>query len=217
MLGIAVDSKYWLYINGEMVIREGALKRGETPNSIYYDEVDLTNYLKKGKNTIAILVWYWGGTSLSHVSSGQGALLFKAKLGNQTLISDNTWKVMRNSAYLQDELRPNNRLIEYNVYYDANLEIANWYEPDYDDSSWENATILGEAGCDPWGELIERDIPQFKDFGLKDYENSSEYINYTTTQDEVLTLKIPYNAQLTPYLKIEAKERSKNNNQDRFL
>lgn len=43
---IAVDSKYWLYINGEMVIREGALKRGETPDSIYYDEVDLSRLFK---------------------------------------------------------------------------------------------------------------------------------------------------------------------------
>ena len=48
---IAVDSKYWLYINGEMVIREGGLKRGETMHSIYYDEVDITHYLKEGENT----------------------------------------------------------------------------------------------------------------------------------------------------------------------
>lgn len=44
---IAVDSKYWLYINGEMVIREGELKRGEMPDSIYYDEVDLSRVFKK--------------------------------------------------------------------------------------------------------------------------------------------------------------------------
>ena len=28
---IAVDSKYWLYINGEIVLKEGGLKRGEKP------------------------------------------------------------------------------------------------------------------------------------------------------------------------------------------
>ena len=37
---IAVDSKYWLYINDEAVIREGGVKRGEKPDSIYYDEID---------------------------------------------------------------------------------------------------------------------------------------------------------------------------------
>lgn len=201
---IAVDSKYWLYINGEMVVREGALKRGEIRNSIYYDEIDLTNYLQAGENTIAILVWYWGDTSYSHDSSGQGAMLFQAKIGNNYLMSNETWKVAKHKAYLQDELRPNKRLIEYNVYYDATQEDENWYQSAYDDSAWENARILGDAGAEPWGTMIERGIPQFKDYGLKEYENMGEYIHYTTTETENLVMKIPYNAQFSPYLKIEA-------------
>lgn len=201
---IAVDSKYWLYINSEMVIREGALKRGENRNSIYYDEVDLTKYLHEGENTIAVLVWYWGDISYSHNSSGQGAMLFQTKIGNNYLVSNDTWKVSKHKAYLQDELRPNKRLIEYNVYYDAGLADENWYQSDYDDTSWENAKMLGNAGAEPWGEMIERNIPQFKDYGLKEYENMAEYANYTTTKTETLNMKIPYNAQFSPYLKIEA-------------
>lgn len=201
---IAVDSKYWLYINGEMVIREGALKRGETRDSIYYDEVDLSEYLHKGENTIAILVWYWGDVSYSHNSSGQGAMLFQAKIGNNYLVSNETWKVSKHKAYLQDELRPNNRLIEYNVYYDATLADEDWYKPEYDDSSWANSTVLNVAGSSPWGEMIERNIPQFKNYELKEYENMSEYTDYTTTKTETIEMVIPYNAQFTPYLKIEA-------------
>ena len=49
---IAVDSKYWLYINDKLVIFEGGLKRGPTPNDTYYDEFDIAPYLKKGGNTI---------------------------------------------------------------------------------------------------------------------------------------------------------------------
>lgn len=118
---IAVDSKYWLYINDKMVVREGALKRGETRDSIYYDEVNLSKYLHTGENTISILVWYWGDISYSHHSSGQGALLFQTKIGNTYITSDETWKVSKHPGYLQDALRPNKRLIEYNVYYDASL------------------------------------------------------------------------------------------------
>lgn len=118
---IAVDSKYWLYINDQMVVREGEVKRGETRDSIYYDEVNLSKYLHTGDNTIAILVWYWGDSSMSHNSSGQGAMLFQMKMGDTYLISDETWKVCKHPCYLQDELRPNKRLIEYNVYYDAKL------------------------------------------------------------------------------------------------
>lgn len=206
---IAVDSKYWLYINDEMVVREGALKRGETPNSIYYDEIDLTKYLHKGENTIAVLVWYWGGESYSHNSSGQGAMLFQAKIGDNYLITDETWKVSKHKAYLQDSLRPNNRLIEYNVYFDASLDDENWYKSEYDDVNWKNSKIIGLAGSAPWGDMIKREIPQFKNYDLKEYENIENYANYTTTKTETLEMIIPYNAQFTPYLKIEAPKNKK--------
>ena len=39
---IAVDSKYWLWVNGELVVFEGGLKRGPNPSDTYYDHVDLT-------------------------------------------------------------------------------------------------------------------------------------------------------------------------------
>lgn len=201
---LSVDSKYWLYINSQMVIREGQLKRGEEKESIYYDEINLTKYLQEGENTVAILVWYWGGESLSHVSSEQPAMLFQMKVGNNYIVSDDTWKVSKNPAYLQDELMPNYRLAEYNIWYNANLSLGKWYRNSYDDSKWQNATIIGNAGDLPWGNLIKRDIPQFKDFGLKEYKNIEKYKNYTTTTTEKLELKIPYNAQFTPYLEIEA-------------
>ena len=62
---IACDSKYWLWINGEMAVFEGQLKRGPTPNDTYYDEVDIAPYLKEGQNTIAVLLWYFGKDGFS--------------------------------------------------------------------------------------------------------------------------------------------------------
>jgi alpha-L-rhamnosidase len=52
---IAVDSKYWLWINGEMVVFEGQLKRGPTPDDTYYDEIDIAPYLVSGENSLAVL------------------------------------------------------------------------------------------------------------------------------------------------------------------
>ena len=52
---IAVDSKYWLWINGELVVFEGQLKRGPNPSDSYFDEVDIAPYLKKGENKLALL------------------------------------------------------------------------------------------------------------------------------------------------------------------
>ena len=206
---IAVDSKYWLYINDEIVIREGAVKRGEKPNSIYYDEVDITKYLKKGENTISVLVWYWGRSAFSHIDSTQGALLFQAEIGNQKIISDQTWKVVKNEAYLKDVPVNNGRLSEGSIYYDSTKEIKDWYKSSYDDTKWETPIVLGNAGDLPWGELIARDIPQFKFSEIKNYENSPKYQNYITTKDELLVMDLPYNAQITPYFKIEAKANQK--------
>ena len=204
---ISADSKYWLYINGEMVIREGSLKRGEDRNSIYYDQIDISEYLHVGENTIAAIVWYWGSSNLSYNPSGQGAFAFQTKIGESYVISDSSWKVSVDPAYMQDPLRPNYRIAEYNVYYSAKDEDAAWYAVDYDDSSWEDALSLAPVGNPAWGKLIERSIPQFKNSkDIVEYLNTNEYKDYLVEENTVLKMAINENVQLMPYLKIEAPE-----------
>lgn len=122
---IAADTKYWLYINGEIAVFEGQLKRGaallkkdiylagsmEQPNlsemiqevATYYDEVDLTPFLAVGNNTIVALVWYFGNEGHSHVGSGKGGFLFESKMGDQLVVSDSSWKVSRHKSYKPSE------------------------------------------------------------------------------------------------------------------
>ena len=116
---IAAESKYWLYINGEMAVREGGLKRGPTPEDGYYDTVEIGQYLREGENTIAALVWFWrDGASYSSTNSGKGGFLFEAELGGEKLISDASWLAARNTAFLQDPgaRQPNYRLPEAGAY-----------------------------------------------------------------------------------------------------
>lgn len=75
---IAVDSKYWLWINGSLVVFEGGLKRGPSPQDTYYDELDISTYLINGENNISALGWCFGkdgfgGGTTNHAWSG-GAL-----------------------------------------------------------------------------------------------------------------------------------------------
>jgi alpha-L-rhamnosidase len=49
---IAADTKYWLWLNDSLIVREGGLKWGPSPKGYYEDEVTLGNYLKKGENII---------------------------------------------------------------------------------------------------------------------------------------------------------------------
>ena len=200
---LSADSKYWLYINGETVVFEGGAKRGPSPDSGYYDTVPVSRFLKKGENVICALVWYWGkDRSFSSTDSGKGGFLFEAG----EILSDNSWKVCRNAAYRNDpgKKQPNYRLPEFNIYYDARKEPGDWISPDFDDSAWASATQNGVGGCAPWGTLVPRGIPLLRDYGLKNYENSDDYQGRTFESRTKITLRIPYNAQCTPYLKIKA-------------
>ena len=210
---ISADSKYWLYINGETVVFEGNVKRGPEKNGGYYDSIDIAPFLKEGENSICALVWFWDNeTSYSYSSSGQGGFIFEAIGENITITSDKSWKVKRNSAYIDSALYPPNyRLPEYSIYYDAREEVGNWINEDYDFSSWDNVTEYALGGEGAYGKLYPRGIPFLKDYGLKDYENSKNYENHTVTKlfGEKITVDIPYNAQVTPYLKVIAPEGKK--------
>ena len=205
---ISADSKYWLYINGETVVFEGCVKRGPDKNSGYYDSVDIAPYLKEGENSICALVWFWGDQkNYSYNSSGQGGFIFEAINDDLTIISDNTWKVRKHNAYINSPLyQPNYRLPEYSIYYDARNEFGDWLDNSFDFSAWENATEYAVGGEGAYGKLYPRGIPMLKDFGLKDYENSKDYENYTVKKllGEEITVDIPYNAQVTTYLKVIA-------------
>ena len=89
---ISIDSRYWLWINGEMVVYEGGVKRGPNVEDSYFDTVDIAPYLQVGENTIAVLGWYFGNDSdyYSYNSSGKAGFVFEADLGEVKVISDRT-------------------------------------------------------------------------------------------------------------------------------
>jgi alpha-L-rhamnosidase len=205
MARIAVDSRYWMWVNGNLVIRDGGLKRGPTPTGTYYDEVDLKNYLTSGSNNIAILVWYWGRQSFTHSSSGIGGLLFEAPVDAVTVKSDNTWKIKVHPAYYNvPGEQPNYRLAEQHEGYNARLDtITGWTNPTFNDSGWSNAVERGTPPCTPWGEVDKRVIPMFKHSDtLSSYTNEASFP--TGSSGATVTAILPINQQVYPYLKVNA-------------
>jgi alpha-L-rhamnosidase len=203
ILNISVDTKYWLYINGELVVFEGGLKRGPNPKDTYYDVVDLTKYLKKGSNSIAVLTWYFGKNGFSHHSSGRAGLLLDLSINNkQDVYSDTLWKCTVLPSYLQSYTggQPNYRLPESNVIYDARLENGNWISQNYNDANWVNAYVIGAMGCSPWNKVVKRPIPLWKDFGRTKFKAGYPFLS----KGDTIKLAFPYNGQYTPYLKVEA-------------
>jgi hypothetical protein len=201
---IAVDSKYWLTVNGVMVVREGALKRGPTPTDTFFDEIDLAPHLRQGPNTIAILAWYFGKEGFSHKSSGKSGLLFELVAGKEQIISDSSWRAIVHSSFGDTGApHPNGRLPESNIRFDAGKDIAGWKMPGFPATSWPQAKELGSPDCAPWNRLVKRPVPFWKDYGLKPYTNGSSLPKIS--DGKTIKAKIPYNAQITPYFKIKAK------------
>ena len=197
---IAADSKYWLWVNGKQVVFEGGLKRGPNSSDSYYDQVDLTPYLKTGRNMLALLVWYFGKDGFSHKSSGKAGLLFDCQTPHFSILSDKTWKCSVVAAYkTAGGPAPNYRLSESNILYDARM--GDWQSAAYPDKAMTGAVELGQAGSAPWNHLVLRPIPFWKNSGIKSYVNLSTSSSSTT---DTLIGSLPYNAQVTPYLKVEA-------------
>lgn len=200
---IACDSKYWLWINGELAIFEGQLKRGPRRGATYFDRIDLTGKLRPGENTFAVLVWHFGREGMSHKDSGLGGLLFDATIGEQVVRSDASWKAQKAPGYYATgDPKPNWRLPESNVGFDARNDLAGWTGHDFDDSRWPAAWVAGPASGEPWGDLVQRPIPLWRDLGLKPYPEAPATPFVAT--GEPIRCQLPYNAQVTPVLRVEA-------------
>lgn len=195
---IATDSKYWLYINGELVVFEGGLKRGPEPNATYYDEVEIAPYLHEGSNQIAVLTWFFGLNGFSHVNCGTAGLLFEAEGDGVLIASDNTWAGAIYDAYGEtDAPKPNFRISESNIRFDGRKEKKGWYKAEYNEPM-RGALPTCVENC-ALGKLIKRPIPMFKNSGLQSYPNQQ-------MKGDTLICTLPYNCQCTPYIKLRAKE-----------
>lgn len=202
---IAADSKYWLYINGELVVFEGQLKRGPTPTDTYYEEIDISKYVKKGENTIAVLLWHWGRDGYCHKNSGMAGFLFEAHNKQVSWVTDQTWKYHRSDAYGETGAPiPNYRLPEFNIRYTSKAKYDGWMLPGYNDDYFTNAVVAGPAGSAPWNKLWKRPFPQWKNSGVVEYTNA---LSYPFVSDgTVIAMDLPVNYTITPYMQIEAPE-----------
>lgn len=189
---IAVDSKYWMWINGKPVIFEGGLKKGPKRDGSYCDEVDIAPFLRKGENKIAILLWYFGKSGFSHLDSGAAQLYFDCPaIGTE---SGTDWLCRIHPSYgTCQEFIPNYRLPESSVIFDATKDIPGWQTSDT--QGFEPAVAIGSR----LGEFETRPIPQWKDFGVK----KAKFIHKKGEGCDTLVARLPYNMQMTPVITLK--------------
>lgn len=218
---ISAADKYVLWINGELTVLDGSLKRGPTPYDSYYDEVEITN-LQAGENVVALLAAFNGrsgdGSIMPVIVDEEGdeypqaGLLFEMKLGNTIIASDASWKAQRHTAYKNrvtggaDYVRyeQSSMLAERNVFFDARDDLGDWTSLGYDDAAWENASLIARPGDLPFGTLYAPIIRPIRFHEVSDCLNAADYLNRELTEDTTLVLELPGNIQFTAYFELEA-------------
>ncbi len=197
---VAADSKYWIWLNGKLIVFEGGLKRGPSPRDSYFDKLELAPFLRRGTNRLAILVWHFGRNGMSHINSGKAGLLFSAPTIG--LLSDASWQSRLHPAYSTCEGPQTNwRLPESNILFDARRDIDGWQTDDVL-HGFTASREIGQAGDAPWNGLVERPIPQWKDYGL-------QRAKYETRKGQVadtIVARLPYNMHITPWISVSDTE-----------
>jgi len=216
---ISAESKYFMWVNGELTVYDGSAKRGPTPYDSYFDTVTVEN-LKAGENTLAFLVPYNGRSGDSSIDGmialgegeTQGGFLFEMKAGDKTVKSDSTWKVKQLKEYKSritlgaqyPSYPQSSMLAERNVYYDARESSGDFTAKSFDDSSWDNATPVAKAGSLPFGDLYRSVTPLIKFGEITQAEGAEEFLNKKLTENTTIRVKLPKNMQYSPYFELTA-------------
>ncbi|MBO7394213.1 MAG: alpha-L-rhamnosidase N-terminal domain-containing protein [Abditibacteriota bacterium] len=94
-LVIGADTLYQLYVNG-VFVGHGPLR--SFPENTRLDTYDITEYLRRGKNTIAVQVMYHGCSTFKNIAI-RGGLIAEVVCGGKVLCATGKeWKMTRNEA-----------------------------------------------------------------------------------------------------------------------
>lgn len=181
---ITADSCYRLFINNQWV-NDGPCR--SWPEHYQYDEIDISTFLKYGKNEIKIVARYWG-TGTFHNVCQQAGLLIELDVelidGDvQTIISDGSWEIAKAQAWRQNTPKISIQM-EPQEFYDARIE---------DNLEFSKAKILFEADKGPWKDLNPRNVAlltkepsSFKSFHGANVVNISKDLNFCIPTSRLL-------------------------------
>lgn len=117
-LFIGADTEYALWINGSFV---SCGQYRDYPGYLRYDSLNVAKYLVKGKNRIAIKVYYQGEESMQYAKYAPG-LFFELCCGDVTIKSDNNTLTAIANEYMSGEMFKTTMQLGYGFEYDARRE-----------------------------------------------------------------------------------------------
>lgn len=142
MIGITADDYFKLYINGKFVMQGPP---PSYPNAYLYMQKDVSEYLRRGENVIAVHTYYQGLINRVWVS-GDLRESFWCELtadGKIVAASDESWKCANHTAYSACGVFGYDTA--YAERYDSRAKEVGFEKAEYNDESWENASVYENA------------------------------------------------------------------------
>lgn len=150
---IAADNTYELYVDGKFV------DRGTAPADTAYKTFDTYRLsVSSGRHVVALLVHHLGQVCATAMRSRPGLFVEISAPDGTCVPSDSTWKALPAVGYQQHLPVMMSHFGFYEVL-DYEKAPLNWPSPDFDDSAWLAAEVIGPAGTPEWPRLVPRDIP----------------------------------------------------------
>ncbi|GHU97787.1 alpha-rhamnosidase [Clostridia bacterium] len=116
VIGISCESNYALYINGELA---GFGQYADFPWYKVYDEIEITGYLRQGKNELRIVVWHYGGDGSFVSYAAEPCLIYEAQIdGKPVVCSSGKTLCRRAEGYVSNLKKRITRQIGYSFRYD---------------------------------------------------------------------------------------------------
>ena len=135
---ITADDYYKLYVNGCFVAQGPAPAYHFRYN---YNEIDVTEYLTEGENTVAVHTYYQGLINRVWQSGDHrhGLIMDVVADGKTIACSDESVRTHRHTAY--SPMGVVGIQTQYMERYDSRAGEVGFERPDFDDSNWKSATL----------------------------------------------------------------------------
>lgn len=160
VLRLFADTHYVAWMNGKWIARGPGRS---DPTWTYYDEIDVTEVLQKGRNVLAVLCLFQGFGTGARISIMQALLahleIAHADRSKSFLVSDQSWKARPAEEFVRPAPRLHAPLGCMEVQ-DLSLQDSGWQAIEFDDSEWESSDyVKRDLAVTPWYHFVPSDLP----------------------------------------------------------
>ena len=153
MLHITADSRYVAWFNG-VYLGSGPVRCW--PGHWRYDTHDLTPWLRKDDNVLAVLVNHYGEGTFQYIAGPPG-LLAQIEMPDALIMTSPSWRAIAAPGFVSATPRISVQEA-FEEQFDAR-RAEPWTQLDYDDRPWPYAVDLRGPYAGPHRDLAPRDIP----------------------------------------------------------